>query len=217
MEHLIYIGAWDDVKILNNPHFDNLNIIFVDSQPVSEYDLKYKKCFYRHLFIDDLKLEYKKIGYNLVSECELKTIKKLEPKPLCQKIPYFSPYKLSFYNKDKLHVSEYYISSAFPTRLTNHLKNKLKISNKLYISGYHPPIDIIDHMQLPLDLYCNYRTCYNKSCSDYKTIIDLLYDKDWKDYIKNIIFISHKNEFIICKDVLDLCNYCKLSNLCLDK
>ena len=26
MEHLIYIGAWDDVKILNNPHFDNLNI-----------------------------------------------------------------------------------------------------------------------------------------------------------------------------------------------
>ena len=214
MNSIIYIGAFTDIKLIINKHFKNYDIIFVDSQPVSEYDIPYKKWFYRHYFLIDLIEQYNYLNFKLLSEEKIKTIKKLEAKPICQKIEYFEPHLLKFKNKNK--ISKYYISSAFPTRLSYHLKRDLLKSNKLFISGFFPSVEILKHMSIPISLYCYYDTVYKKSNNKKTNIIDFLYDKNWKKYIDNIIFVSHKDELIKCRDVQELNNYCKLANLIME-
>jgi hypothetical protein len=163
MNKLVYIGTGlDIIPLIILDHIKEH--IYIDSRPQSEFGMLYYNdpIMYRNTFTKELKEIMKNNNYELKKETK---------------------YYLEYMNNDK--VLKYHISTAFPEMITDDIKDTLKDSENLMISGFDPNKRIITEMLPNLkNIYTNMHTCFDT------------YHKDFfeDEYQKEISSVHHLNE-----------------------
>jgi hypothetical protein len=142
---VLYIGAGNDTNIVNifTGEFNCNYFILVDTLPRSSWDeYGFVEEFYRPDFINNIKQEFKNIGFELIKVKELNKIKKFDKINL----PFINPHLLEFKNGNK--IVKYYVSTNITTDgVNNELKKDLIGANILYIKGYFPEIKLLDYFK----------------------------------------------------------------------
>ena len=143
---IAYIGAGRDIYY--PPKIFKDQIIFVDSQPFSEFgNTRFIKGFYRKRFADFIDNE----------KIFEKVLRLSRPGLCCNKQRYIHPHAITLSNGCK-----YYISSAFPQRLSKELIQDLRKCNKVILCGHIPSLEILKYLQQPITYYLNItHTCFN--------------------------------------------------------
>jgi len=190
-----YIGAGMDIE--RPTKLFGTNIIFVDSQPFTEFDNNffYKKGFYRERFADF-------IDENKDAEMKISPDNKIIY-PCWIRKRYMQPHLISLKNGNS-----YYISSHFSKRMSNSLRVALGHCSKLIICGYAPPPEILNYMQSPVTFYIDgdgvvlsdprkgYAGEYYEKNG--KTILGWLWEKyDKKEKVKIVLYKKKGDKNVI--------------------
>lgn len=135
-----YIGAGMDIE--RPTHLFGQNIIFVDSQPFTEFNNNffYRRGFYRERFADFID-KYKDAEMKIKPD-------NLVLYPCWIKKRFLQPHLISLKNGNT-----YYISSHFKKRMSNSLRIALGNCDKLILCGYAPPPEILKYMKSPVTFY----------------------------------------------------------------
>ena len=171
---LAYFGAGLDISVIKI--FADFDIVFVDSQPYSEFNYIYHKEFYRERFVVRLKEAYSEVGYVLEREQKLELFDKTEYIAVegSSDIAYFDPTLLIFRNEESGRESRYYISSGFPGRLSGELMGDLADCCGLVVSGFFPVSSVRKYLgngegiegESCLRFYCSTNSCYFKQSTE---------------------------------------------------
>lgn len=214
---MLYFGAGLDVAVINI--FPEKDIVFIDAQPCSEFDGAYDVNFYRNDFMKRLLEKYGEIGFELVSEKMVSTIEPLEVlKEGVEKPDYFEPTMLTFKRDDDSggeRMSRYYISSAFPDRLSLELNEEIDGCSELILSGFFPHLSVISRMMVPLKLFCDDGSVYDSVDDDddgtivHKLVVD---GEEFKRVVRELYCYSSDDQVIVkCDDFDEVCDICKRS------
>lgn len=159
-KRILYIGAGLDVGIINI--FPDKDVIFVDSMPFSEFEGSYRPEFYRNWFIDKLIKAYDKLGFFKIGEKELTgKFESWSGGDDRDEPDYFRPTILIFMrSKDGL-VSRYYVSSAFPSKVSDELKADIEGVDALFLSGFFPWTGIVNYLKKPFEIVCSDSSVYS--------------------------------------------------------
>jgi hypothetical protein len=224
MSKMMYIGAGLHLEPLSNINFRNVKeFIFVDTLPRSQFDNfvhknKFEEIYYGKYFIDKLIENCEERNFELVVTEELdknyftkilsftQRIKWL--KRVKQTFPYICPTLIIFYNKITHQYLKYYVSTNILFNMNNYLKNDLKTSNGLIISGYHPDIKLLQYIKKPINLYCYSETAYNipqDEIDNANNIVALLFQNEYvfNNYFNNI-YVCHDSKLISCTDLMEM-------------
>lgn len=143
---VLYIGAGSDTNIINifTGKFKSNYFILVDTLPRSSWDeYGFVEEFYRPDFIDNIKKEFKNIGFELKKIKQLNKIKELNKIYL----PFINPHLLEFV-KDNIIVKYYVSTNISAIDLYDELRKDLIKADILYIKGYFPEIKLLDFFKL---------------------------------------------------------------------
>ena len=222
---IIYIGAGLHLEPLK--HFNSTNeFIFVDTLPRSEFDTcNFNEGFYHKNFHLELIKKAKEYDF------KLEKVEELEPKyyvnilSLTQRIkwvgiiketfPNICPKLITFYNYNTEQKLKYYISTNILYNICVDLKNDIRTSTGLIISGYHPHKKILNYIIKPINLYCYDKTAYKLEDNQVDDLNNLIY---WmfknltmvKKYFSNIYMVDEENGFITeYSDIVQLDNELK--------
>jgi hypothetical protein len=206
---MLYIGAGCHVEPVL--HFkETKEFIFIDTQPRSEYDsIEFESLFYRKKFIDNLEEEFKKYDFTIqnVYELDNKYFNKIISWKqyiyyLFFKIPKFiNPALIIFENQKTKQIVKYYISTNFKLNMNNKLKEDIKTSDGLIISGFFPQTELLDFFDKPKTFFGYTDTIYNieENNTDKDTIIYFLHTSicNTPYFFKNFFMIKRESGIII--------------------
>jgi hypothetical protein len=194
MNKVLYIGAGDDINIINIFNKGGIKcneFILIDTLPRSSYDdMDFYVGFYRPNFVDEIKQEFKSIGFELKNITELEKIKEFNKIDL----PFINPHLLEFIKGNK--IVKYYISTNINKFMNNELRKDLIESDTLYIKGYFPEIKLFDYFKLDSKkkiFVGDEDTIYKKDIYDDINIINYNYNAD--DYFSS--YYIYINEMLI--------------------
>jgi hypothetical protein len=216
-KRILYIGAGVDVGVINI--FPEKDVIFVDSMPFNENSERpYMSIFYRNWFIERLIEAYDDLGFDKIGEKELtgdfeswggKEDRGDETEPA-----YFKPTMLLFKRResDDDVVSRYYVSSAFPSRVSEELEADLKDADALFLSGYFPLTPIVDYLKKPFEVFCSDSSVYSiqkgyEIEDEGENIVHTLMNNKnfFRMAIKELSCFRRKEEIIVkCKDFYEV-------------
>ncbi len=104
---VLYIGAGDDTNIINifTGEFNSNYFILIDTLPRTSWDeYGFVKEFYKPKFIDNIKQEFKSIGFELKKITELTKLKQFNKIDL----PFINPHLFEFIKGNI--IVKYYVS-----------------------------------------------------------------------------------------------------------
>ncbi len=191
MNKVLYIGAGDDINIINI--FKCNQFVLIDTLPRSSHDeMGFYEGFYRKNFIDIIKQEFKNIGFELKKIIELKKLKEFNKIDL----PFINPHLLEFIKGKK--IVKYYVSTNINNFMNNELRKDLIEADTLYIKGYFPEIKLLDYFKTDIRKKIfggDEDTVYSKDIYDDVNIINYNYNAD--DYFSDY-YININNMLIKC-------------------
>ncbi len=206
MNKVLYIGAGDDINVINifnTCGYKCNHFVLIDTLPRSSHDeMGFYKGFYKSNFVDEIKQEFKNIGFELKNITELKKIKEFNKIDL----PFIHPHLLEFIKGNK--IVKYYISTNINKFMNNQLRKDLIESDTLYIKGYFPEIKLFDYFKLDSKkkiFVGDEDTIYQKQPDDDINIINYMqnnncadsYFSDYYIYINNILIKCNKTQFYL--------------------
>jgi len=219
---VLYTGAGLDVGVINI--FPEKDIVFVDAQPFSEYDMPYRVEFYRSNFVNNLisaysAIEYEKIGEKiLTTEDDFKVVGEVSEigDELKKKPDYFEPTLFLFKHTKTGRESKYYVSSAFPTRMSNDLERDMRECNGLILSGFFPLVGIYTYLRKPFELICSDSSVYLMQNADElddegENIVHTLISNDsfFKTVVSSVYCFSCEDKMIVkCDNLSEVQEIC---------
>ncbi len=202
-EKIVYVGAGGDVELINI--FPEKDIIFIDSQPITQFGDTYDWKTYRKKFIRNLIDSYKCIGYTQFDMKKCTSLEKVDEVEGFEKIPFYFAHCMYFHNEDGK-VSKYYVSSGFPSRMSEELKADIAECKDIILSGFFPDVQIVKWMfrEKIRDVYC-----FSDSSYAFHPVLDEMKGKERVDVKKRLGIIKNRDEVytdLVCafytKDVI---------------
>jgi hypothetical protein len=194
MNKILYIGAGHDTNIINIFPNSN-NFILIDTLPRSSWDeFFFEEQFYRKNFIEEIKTEFKKIGFELINIIELNN-------RLSIKLPFVNSHLLEFKNCNK--YVKYYISTNINNDMCPMLEKDLIESDTLYIQGYFPDIKLFEYFTKKKTFVGASNNIYNDPEPDCTNIITHMQNNNNSDdyfdsyYTNNILIQCNKQIFYL--------------------
>ena len=164
---LAYFGAGRDIDPL--PAF-NFKILFVDSQPATEFPPSGRSLGYaRPSFARFIREEF-------CGKEEGSRIEKLRAGSCCDpRIDLYQPHKCTLFQSG--HV--YFVSSEFPGRLTPELEHELRKCDKILLRGFFPHRSVVAYLKKPFTVYCCEGNVFDRDAHrEEDTIVDWLWEQE---------------------------------------